>query len=218
MSTTLCAPTTALTGARLTPVFKTVRPTEAAVRWAALLAALTIHGVGFAIADLAYQTAEIGMKAPATLQITLLGDAVSAPASAIHAAPAASKIASSTPHAAPHAAASIRPPIHHLARTAAVAAAAAGSVPTTVAGIVYNPRPAYPRRARYRGLEGRVVLEVLVAANGRAREVTIQHSSGYVVLDQAAVTGIRRWRFTPASRAGLAIPARIRIPVVFRLR
>lgn len=83
---------------------------------------------------------------------------------------------------------------------------------------VNNPRPTYPRAARRMGMEGRVVLEVTVGAEGRAQEVTVAESSGHGVLDRAARRAVRRWRFEPARAAGQAVASTTTVPVRFELR
>jgi protein TonB len=80
-----------------------------------------------------------------------------------------------------------------------------------------NPAPAYPRRARRDGIEGTVLLKVLVTATGAPGEVKVESSSGSDSLDRAALDAVRAWQFIPARRADAAVDAWIRVPVVFRL-
>lgn len=80
-----------------------------------------------------------------------------------------------------------------------------------------NPPPAYPRAARRRGLEGRLVLRVRVGPDGAAREVEVIESSGHRMLDASAREAVAGWRFTPARRGGSPVASRIDIPVRFRL-
>ncbi len=81
-----------------------------------------------------------------------------------------------------------------------------------------NPPPAYPRLARRRGCEGTVVLEVLVTREGRVGEVGVTESSGYDILDKAAMDAVGEWRFEPGRRGDRAVDMRVRIPVTFRLQ
>jgi protein TonB len=80
-----------------------------------------------------------------------------------------------------------------------------------------NPPPRYPFAARRRGLEGRLVLRVRVSAAGDAESVSVIRSSGYRVLDMAAVRAIEKWHFLPADRAGKAVAGLIDVPVTFQL-
>ncbi|MGE0268916.1 MAG: energy transducer TonB [Candidatus Omnitrophota bacterium] len=81
----------------------------------------------------------------------------------------------------------------------------------------FNQPPAYPRTARRKGWEGRVVLDVLVSQDGDVLSIDILQSSGYGMLDKEAVKAIREWRFEPARLFGNRIEKRVEIPVVFRL-
>lgn len=80
-----------------------------------------------------------------------------------------------------------------------------------------NPKPPYPRAARRRGHEGRVVLNARVRSDGVCTEVTLKLGSGHALLDTAALDTVRRWRFIPARRAGTAIDSWVEVPIVFRL-
>ena len=80
-----------------------------------------------------------------------------------------------------------------------------------------NPLPDYPRLARQNRWEGTVRLRANVSAAGTVDAVTLEQSCGHPVLDRAALTGVRRWRFHPASRNGLPVPCEVSIPVAFRL-
>ncbi|MBE0530427.1 MAG: energy transducer TonB [Rhodospirillales bacterium] len=90
--------------------------------------------------------------------------------------------------------------------------------PRFAVGSADNPLPRYPMAARRRGLEGRVVLRVFVAADGRARSVSVWTASPHPILDEAAAETLRRWRFEPARQAGVPVAAWIDVPITFRLR
>src|SRR2546428_8927887 len=60
-----------------------------------------------------------------------------------------------------------------------------------------NPRPEYPRAAREAGWEGTTVLQVLVLPNGTVGSVTLHKTSGYAVLDEAALTAVKTLRVGP---------------------
>jgi protein TonB len=80
-----------------------------------------------------------------------------------------------------------------------------------------NPRPPYPMVARRMGYHGKVVLEVEVLAEGKAGEVKLHQSSGYDILDNAALQTVKTWRFTPARRFGQAVTQRFLVPIKFSL-
>ena len=56
-------------------------------------------------------------------------------------------------------------------------------------------RIVYPPLARQYGWEGRVTLEVLVNALGRAEKIQVLVKSGYRILEQAAIKGVRNHTF-----------------------
>ncbi|MBU2499418.1 MAG: energy transducer TonB [Proteobacteria bacterium] len=91
--------------------------------------------------------------------------------------------------------------------------------PSRAAFPVYqkNPPPVYPRLARRRGYEGTVVLEVLVNRLGKVDELRLFQSSGYGVLDRAAVTAVKSWLFEPGMRGDEKVDMWVKIPVRFRL-
>ena len=84
----------------------------------------------------------------------------------------------------------------------------------------YNlaPAPAYPRDALREGIQGTVLLQVLVDVDGRPLRVDVQRSSGDRRLDVAARRQVLdHWRFRPAMRDGHAVQAIGLVPVDFKL-
>ncbi len=99
-------------------------------------------------------------------------------------------------------------------------AAASGPLytpPSSDSAALNNPKPAYPRIALRRGIEGLVLLHVDVDARGHPVDVQIRKSAGFKPLDIAALRAVRRWRFLPAQRNGVAVRASIEVPVRFRI-
>jgi len=83
---------------------------------------------------------------------------------------------------------------------------------------LHAPPPRYPLAARRAGMQGTVLLRVLVDARGRPREVVVARGSGFALLDRVARRQVlRAWRFRPAQAGGRATPAWALVPVVFRL-
>jgi protein TonB len=81
---------------------------------------------------------------------------------------------------------------------------------------LYNPAPAYPSDAQERGLQGTVVVGIRVMTDGSVGKVRVDSSSGYQILDQAALSTVSRWRFTPGKRGGRPVELWIKIPINFR--
>lgn len=81
------------------------------------------------------------------------------------------------------------------------------------------PPPPYPRDALRAGIEGTVLLRVLVDVDGRPLEVLVERSSGNRSLDREAVRHVQqRWRFEPALQDGRAVQAYGLVPIGFNLR
>ncbi|RKF21460.1 energy transducer TonB [Alginatibacterium sediminis] len=77
--------------------------------------------------------------------------------------------------------------------------------------------PDYPRKARKRGQEGVVTIEVSLSRAGHQQQIKIIASSGYKDLDAAALKAVRNWQFKPMQNQGKAVASRVRIPVRFDL-
>jgi protein TonB len=86
------------------------------------------------------------------------------------------------------------------------------------ARLVRHVPPVYPPLARERGLEGRVVVRLMVGVDGMPTEVRVAYGSSVEALDAAALDAVRQWRFEPERRAGVGLPEERLAPVVFRLR
>lgn len=55
----------------------------------------------------------------------------------------------------------------------------------------------YPRSARRQGLEGTVLVELIVDARGKLLSASVVRSSGHKVLDQAALTDVKKMKRLP---------------------
>jgi protein TonB len=78
--------------------------------------------------------------------------------------------------------------------------------------------PVYPPASRRAGEEGTGVYRVLVDPNGRAQDVSVVTSSGHPRLDEAAMTAIRKWAFSPAMQGGQAVQSYTKVQVKFELK
>jgi periplasmic protein TonB len=80
-----------------------------------------------------------------------------------------------------------------------------------------NPEPLYPAAARRRHQEGLVLLSVRVTAQGHAEKVEVKQSSGFPLLDEAALTAVHDWEFLPARVGAIPLASEIEVPVRFKL-
>ena len=81
-----------------------------------------------------------------------------------------------------------------------------------------NPSPYYPGIARRRGYEGRTLLRVEVLESGKVGQIEIAGSSGFEVLDKAALKSVEEWTFVPGTRNGKEIRQWAEVPVRFDLQ
>lgn len=89
---------------------------------------------------------------------------------------------------------------------------------TSEAAIVVGLPPRYPKLARRMGWQGVVELEITVAPDGSVADLFVSSSSGYDVLDEAALEAVRRWTFEAGTRGGVAIASTLAHKVRFKLR
>jgi protein TonB len=66
--------------------------------------------------------------------------------------------------------------------------------------------------------QGRVVLRVLVNADGLAERVELRTSSGSSRLDQSALETVRSWKFVPARQGANPVAAWVLVPISFSLQ
>ena len=81
-----------------------------------------------------------------------------------------------------------------------------------------NPKPVYPHTAYKLGIEGRVLIDLSMSAEGAVEKVHIRDSSGFAVLDSAAVRAVKKWRFYPVLRNGKAIPFTDTGHIIFKIK
>lgn len=99
--------------------------------------------------------------------------------------------------------------------TAASAPVVLDTEPDYKTAYLNNPKPLYPPWAKDMGYQGRVMLNVEVLADGRVGQVLLQKSSGYDILDNAAIRSVKSWRFTPARHLGQPVTQWVPVPVKF---
>jgi protein TonB len=77
---------------------------------------------------------------------------------------------------------------------------------------IYGPRPAYPYEARSRHIMGSGVCVVDVdPGSGNVTGASMSQSIGSPILDDAAVSAFRQWRFRPGT------VSKVRIPITFTM-
>lgn len=78
---------------------------------------------------------------------------------------------------------------------------------------------AYPRWAERNGIQGRVIVRVIIGSDGRIEQDSVKVMRSIPELDEAALTAARGWRFTPGrTAAGKVVRVIVDIPFQFTLR
>lgn len=95
--------------------------------------------------------------------------------------------------------------------------APAVQLPSSNADYLQNPKPNYPPLSKRLGEQGKVVVRVLIGADGLAQKAEIRQSSGFERLDQAALSTVLNWRYVPGKRAGVAEDMWFNVPINFVL-
>ena len=79
-----------------------------------------------------------------------------------------------------------------------------------------NAHATHTEKARHQGIEGTVVLTIVVDATGNVTDVKVVQALDPGLDDSAART-VRTWKFQPATRGGKPVAVGIRVEVSFGL-
>lgn len=93
----------------------------------------------------------------------------------------------------------------------------AESEPVFDAQYLNNPAPSYPKSARQRRIEGKVLLNVVVNSDGSPLIVSVLSSSGFEDLDESAIGAVSKWQFIPAKKSGVFVQANVIVPIEFKI-
>ena len=85
------------------------------------------------------------------------------------------------------------------------------------ASYLKNQPPKYPISALKNKQQGTVLLEIKVSVEGEPRSVIIEKSSGFEMLDEAAIAAVKQWKFIPARRGSSVVEANVIVPIKFKL-
>src|ERR1051325_2189913 len=85
------------------------------------------------------------------------------------------------------------------------------SISSAKALATYAPRPQYPYEARSRHVTGSGVCVVEVSPSGSVTSASMAQSIGNPILDNAALSAFRQWRFKPGS------VSKVKIPITFTM-
>jgi periplasmic protein TonB len=75
-------------------------------------------------------------------------------------------------------------------------------LPSSDASYLRNPAPAYPAISKRLGEQGKVVVRVLIGADGAPQKAEVKRSSGYDRLDRSAIEYVMTCRYVPGKVGG----------------
>ena len=85
--------------------------------------------------------------------------------------------------------------------------------------VVKKVKADYTDEAKANRIEGKVILDVVVLADGAIGDVTVKESRDSVYgLDRNAIAAMKQWQFKPGIKDGKAVAVRVAIEMVFTLR
>lgn len=98
----------------------------------------------------------------------------------------------------------------------------APQTPVRVGGVINTPAkthdvaPTYPALAAAAHIEGVVIIEATIGADGRVQDARVLRS--VPLLEQAALDAVRQWVYTPTTLNGVAVPVVMTVTVRFTLQ
>ena len=81
--------------------------------------------------------------------------------------------------------------------------------------IISKVPPAYPKKARKKGIQGPVLLKIFISPEGDVREVTLV--SGDPLLAPAAIDAVKQWKYRPYLLQGRPVEVESQVQVNFTL-
>ena len=96
------------------------------------------------------------------------------------------------------------------------------TAPVRVGGNIKQPnktkdvKPVYPPIAQSARVQGVVIIEAVIGADGRVKEAKVLRS--IPLLDQAALDAVKQWQFTPTTLNGVPVPVIMTVTVNFTLQ
>jgi protein TonB len=81
---------------------------------------------------------------------------------------------------------------------------------------IVQAAPVFPFNLKREAIEGHVRVEFVVDTEGRVHNAFVVQSS-HPGFDEAAITGVSRWRFRPGYKGGRKVNTRMQVPIVFKI-
>jgi protein TonB len=89
----------------------------------------------------------------------------------------------------------------------------------TLPSVVKQVRPEYTQAARDAQIQGTVLLECVVLADGTVGDVSVTRSlDSKLGLDEEAVKAMKQWQFKPGTKDGKPVAVRVQVESTFTLK
>jgi protein TonB len=89
----------------------------------------------------------------------------------------------------------------------------------TLPELVKEVRPSYTPAAMEQRIQGYVLLEAVVQADGTVGDVTVRESlDAEYGLDEQAIAALKQWMFKPGTREGKPVAVQIAVQMAFTLK
>lgn len=83
--------------------------------------------------------------------------------------------------------------------------------------LIESIKPIYPEAARGVGIEGTVLLRLLIDEDGKVAEAEIMRSNVTSSMEKAAIDAALGYRFLPAKQRNVPVKAHVALPIIFKL-
>jgi protein TonB len=80
-----------------------------------------------------------------------------------------------------------------------------------------TPHPEYPAIAKQAGVTGTVIVQLLLDLDGSVMQTRVARGSGNQALDEAAVEGTKKFKFTPAKQRDKPVRVWVSMPIRFEM-
>jgi protein TonB len=82
---------------------------------------------------------------------------------------------------------------------------------------IFRKAPQYPAAFRKSGIRGEAVVYFVVDSNGMPVQVQYLEATD-IAFAESAIETVSQWRFEPATKNGVAVPACVKMPLVFDIQ
>ncbi len=83
--------------------------------------------------------------------------------------------------------------------------------------VIHAPAPVYPHQAKSRGVQGEVLVRIVIDAEGRVISAKLASQKNAEEFGQVTLDAVKNWRFKPGQKGTQTVHCEVEVPVVFRL-